>query len=321
MINIKEIWESQKSNGEVIIRTRIESFQHLNCFAATNHITGQHLYIMSISNLIELPDFTKFKFKGVQFFTEEVKNKIEIFIYLTDNDLKDIFSLFIQNILEDITPTISEKEALDATLSVVSKWKKLFDKINFNGLSLEQEKGLLGELLFMNNLFKLKSGACILDAWTGPDNEDKDFRFGAVGVEVKLTSAKYAKIKITNEGQLDMQNLDDLFLILFVVEEVKEKGISLNKIIDEIKYKLEPQQDQINFFNERLMAVGYFEDDRDNYNRQYSINQEYLYSVSDKFPRIIKSQLPVGVYNTSYNIELSAIVDFLIKKDDFLKYL
>lgn len=318
MINIKDIWESQKSNGEVIIRTRIDGLDHLNCFAATNHITGQHLYIMSISNLIELPDFTKFKFKGVQFFSEKVDNQTEVFIYLTDNELKDIFSLFIQNILEDIQETVSEKEALDVTLNVVSKWKKLFDKINFNGLTHEQQKGLLGELIFLNSLFNIKSSTSILNAWTGPENEDKDFRFGAMGVEVKLTSSKYPKVKITNEGQLDTQNLTSLFLILYVVEDVKEKGISLNSIIDEIRTKLEPLHEQLKYFNERLMAVGFFDEDRDNYNKEYSIKQEFIYTISEDFPRIIKSNLPIGVYNTSYNIELSAIVEFLIEKEDFL---
>jgi hypothetical protein len=319
MIDIKQIWESQKSNGELIIRTRIDGISHLKCFAATNHITGQHLYIMSISQLIELPDFTKFKFKGVHFFSERVADKSEVFILLTDNNLKDIFALFIQNIIEDIEETVSEKEALDVTLNVVFKWKKLFDKINFNGLTLERQKGLLGELFFMDKLLDIKSNTSVLNAWTGPDNEDKDYRFGSLGIEVKLTSSKYPKIKITNEGQLDTQNLIALFLVLYTVEEVKENGCSLNDIIDQIRTKLEYQNDLLKFFNERLMAAGYFEEDRNSYSKQFSIKQEYIYSILDDFPRIIKNNLPIGVYNTSYNIELSAVTDFLIEKEIFLK--
>ena len=44
MVNIKSIWETQKPTGDVIIKTKIEDLPHLNCYAATNHITGQHLY-------------------------------------------------------------------------------------------------------------------------------------------------------------------------------------------------------------------------------------------------------------------------------------
>ena len=131
MINIKSIWENQKPTGDIIIKTRIDEIPHLNCFAATNHITGQHLYIMSVSKIVAIPELKNYHFKGVQIFTIEAENNIELSIYLLDNELKDIFSLFIQNILEDIQKSVSESEALTTTLNVVSKWKKLFDKINF----------------------------------------------------------------------------------------------------------------------------------------------------------------------------------------------
>ena len=152
MINIKSIWENHKPTGDIIIKTRIDEIPHLNCFAATNHITGQHLYIMAVANNVTIPELKKYRFKGVEIYTlqSDTENKIELYIYLLDNDLKDIFSLFIQNILEEIEKSVAESEAIKTTLNVVSKWKRLFDKINFNGLSLEQQKGLIGELLFLD---------------------------------------------------------------------------------------------------------------------------------------------------------------------------
>ena len=69
--------------------------------------------------------------------------------------------------MEDIEPSVTESEAITTTLNVVSKWKKLFDKINFNGLSLEQQKGLIGELLFLNYLLNDgKTSAIAVNAWT-----------------------------------------------------------------------------------------------------------------------------------------------------------
>jgi len=157
MINIKSIWENQKQTGDIIIKTKIDEIKHLNCFVATNHITGQYLYIMSVSKNVAIPELKNYRFKGVEIFTIDVGNYIELNIYLLDNELKDIFSLFIQNILEDIEISLTESEAVTTTLNVVSKWKKLFDKINFNGLSLEQQKGLIGELLFLNSLLNKES--------------------------------------------------------------------------------------------------------------------------------------------------------------------
>ena len=317
MVNIKSIWETKKPTGDIIIKTRIEDIPHLHCYAATNHITGQHLYIMSVSKNVEISELKNYRFKGVEIFPVETDDFCELNIYLLDNDLKDIFSLFIQNILEDIAESVTENEAVTKTLNVISKWKKLFDKINFNGLTTEQQKGLIGELLFINYLLdNRKSSATILNAWTGPDFEDKDFVFGATGVEIKLTSSKYPKLKITNEGQLDAQNLNELFLILYTAEDVKENGFTLNSLIDQTQQKLSANIDELKFFGERLMLLGYFVDDKEHYNKMYSLKKTYSYSVSDEFPKIIKSQLPVGVYNTSYFIELSAVENFSVEMED-----
>lgn len=320
MVNIKSIWESQKPTGDIIIKTKIEDVPHLNCYAATNHITGQHLYIMSVSKNVEIPELNNYRFKGVEIFLVETDDFWELNIYLLDNDLKDIFSLFAQNILEDIVESVTENEAVTTTLNIISKWKKLFDKINFNGLSIEQQKGLIGELLFINHLLdNRKSSAIVLNAWTGPDFEDKDFVFGGIGIEVKLTSSKYPKLKITNEGQLDAQNLNDLFLILYTAEDVKENGFTLNSLISQTQQKLSANIDELKFFNERLMLLGYFEEDKEHYNKMYSLKKMYSYFVSEDFPKIIKSQLPVGLYNTSYFIELSALENFTIEMDEIIQ--
>ena len=317
MVNIKSIWETQRPTGDIIIKTRIEEISHLNCYAATNHITGQHLYIMSVSKNVEIPELKNYRFKGVEIFIVETDILRDLNIYLLDNDLKDIFSLFVQNILEDIAESVTENEAVTKSLNVISKWKKLFDKINFNGLSLEQQKGLIGELLFINYLLEQgKSSTTLLNAWTGPDFEDKDFVFGATGVEMKLTSSKYPKIKITNEGQLDAQNLNKLFLILYTAEDVKENGFTLNSLVEQTQAKLSANIDELKFFNERLMLLGYFEEDKEHYNKMYSLKKTYSFSVSEGFPKIIKSQLPIGVYNTSYFIELSAVENFTVEMDE-----
>lgn len=319
MINIKSIWENQKPTGDIIIKTRIDEIPHLNCFAATNHITGQHLYIMSVSKIVAIPELKNYHFKGVQIFTIEVENNIELNIYLLDNDLKDIFSLFIQNILEDIQKSVSENEALTTTLNVVSKWKKLFDKINFNGLTLEQQKGLIGELLFFNYaLDNGKTSGHVIEAWTGPEFEAKDFTFGSFGIEVKFTSAKQPRIKVSNERQLDAENLSELFLVLYSTEQVKENGFSLNSLVEQTRKNISTEEER-NIFNGKLQLIGYYDDDRDYYGKMYSLKKTFAFTVASDFPKITKNQLPLGIYDTSYSIELSAVEQFILEPEKILQ--
>lgn len=320
MINIKTIWDSQKPTGDIIIKTKIDDIPYLNCYAATNHITGQHLFILSVSKTVEIPELKNYRFRGVEIFPIELENAFELNIYLLDNDLKDIFSLFIQNVLEDIFDCVTENEALTKTLNVIAKWKKLFDKINFNGLNNEQQKGLIGELLFFNYLLdNHKSATNILNAWTGADFEDKDFTFGTTGIEVKFTSAKTPKVTVSSERQLDTQNLNELFLILYTAEEVKENGFSLNSLVEQIRQKISDSEEELKFFNERLLLIGYFEDDKAHYNKTYSLKKTFVFAVTSDFPKIIKSQIPLSIYNVSYSIELSAIERFIVDAETVLQ--
>src|SRR5690606_41959584 len=81
MINIKSIWETQKPTGDTFIRTKIDDIPHLNCFAATNHITGQHLYIMSVSKNVIIPELKNFKLdrKSTRLNSSHVKISYAVF--------------------------------------------------------------------------------------------------------------------------------------------------------------------------------------------------------------------------------------------------
>lgn len=321
MINIKSIWENHKPTGDIIIKTRIDEIPHLNCFAATNHITGQHLYIMSVSKNVAIPELKNYRFKGVEIYTLPFEDKIELYIYLLDIELKDIFSLFIQNILEDIEPSVTESEAITTTLNVVSKWKKLFDKINFNGLTLEQQKGLIGELLFLNYLLNYeKTSVNAVNAWTGAerDFEAKDFTLGSVGIEIKFTSSKQPRIKVSNERQLDAESLNELFLVLYSTEAVKDNGISLNSIVEQTRKNISTEEER-NLFNGKLQLYGYFDEDREHYGKMYSLKKTFAFNVTSEFPKIVKSDLPLGIYDTSYSIEISAVENFIVEFETILE--
>lgn len=314
MLDLKSIWALQKpSKDELIIKTRIDILPQFNCYAATNHLTGNHLYLMKLSNHTIIPEFKNSSFKGVRIDVFDLNESKELNIYLIDNELKDIFSLFVENIIEEITNVSTENEAVTITSNVIQKWKKLFDKLSIKGLTIEQQKGLIGELLFLNDLIDSEINPdYLLNCWTGPDYEDKDFTLGATCFEIKFTTSKLPRIKITSERQLDSSNIDNLFLNNYSSENLKENGISLNSIVDIIREKISSNSATLKFFNERLESADYFDEDRENYNSQYGVKSSSLYEVNDSFPKLTTDSLPQGVYNTSYYIENSAIEEYRV---------
>lgn len=314
MLDLKSIWGLQKpSKDELIIKKRIDTLTQFKCYIATNHITCNHLYIMELSNNTIIPEFKNSSFKGVRFDVLDLHESKELNIYLIDNDLKDVFSLFVENIIDEITHIQKENEAIVVISNVIQKWKKLFDKLNSQGLSLEQQKGLLGELLLLNELIDSGINAnYLLNCWTGPDYGDKDFTLGATCFEVKFTTSKLPRVKITSERQLESSNLENLFLHNYISETLKKNGTSLNSIIDSVRDKISSNSATLKYFNEKLESAEYYDDDRDSYNTQYGIISRSIYEVNDTFPKLIKNNLPIGVYNTSYYIENSAINDYKV---------
>lgn len=320
MINIKVLWESQKPSGQIIMRTRVDEIAHLKCFAATNHITGQHIFILAIAEDVVIPELKSFRFKGVEIFVVDVERGKELNIYLLDNELKDIFSSFIQNILMEIDECITESEALSTTLNVISRWKKLFDKINFGGLTLEKQKGLIGELMFIVQMLSSNEVSNkVIGAWTSAeqDFQSKDFTFGSTGVEVKFSSSKQPRIKIANERQLDTDNLRALYLVLYSAEAVKDNGISLSSIVDKVRGMIKSSEIR-DSFNLKLQLNGFFDSDREHYSRMFSVKKVFLFAVNPEFPRIITNQLPLGIFDTSYSIEISALERFSVEWDNLL---
>ena len=50
----------------------------------------------------------------------------------------------------------------------------------------------------------------------------------------------------------------------------------------------------------------------------YSIKCIYCFSITADFPKIVKANLPKGLYDTSYSIELSAVENYLVEFERLL---
>ena len=44
-------------------------------------------------------------------------------------------------------------------------------------------------------------------------------------------------------------------------------------------------------------------------------------SITEEFPKITKSQLPIGIYEVSYSIEISAVERFIVNTEQILSNL
>src|SRR6056297_1675896 len=156
------------------------------------------------------------KLKGLEvknITNREVRENSLVF-RLVDLAYRDIFYRLCIDIIESTNTASSEKEAFNVAINRTMRWHYLLKGGADGLLSPEEQKGLIGELLFLERqmlaLFNVNEALC---AWIGPEGAPKDFEIGNVCVEVKsrrIGAAPY--IVINSEHQLDGLGIQSFFL-------------------------------------------------------------------------------------------------------------
>jgi hypothetical protein len=316
MTDLKSLWENHSADNHLLVKTRIETLPQFFAFAATNQITNLPLFVLELPAEVREPDFKTFHFRGLRVEVLKYNDLKELNIYLLDDGLKSVFYLLIENVVEGISQTESHPEALIIISNIVASWKRLFDRIGLGILSEEKQKGLIGELLFLQQLIEhgLMS-AQILSSWTGPDFFDKDFLIESYAFEIKFTNAKIPQIRISSERQLDIENFSNLYLVLYHAEEVRTDGFTLKGLIEDIRKRFSDDRHALQIFNDRLTQFRYYDDDNEHYNTRYELIRNEFYNINRDFPKITRSDLPPGINNVQYHIDLMACEPFTVTKE------
>mgnify|MGYP000170613329 CR=1 FL=1 len=75
----------------------------------------------------------------------------------TPKELTDIFIVFIEDIINSLLDINNSENALIIISKRINYWKKLFGKFSTNLLTPQQQRGLFGELYFLNKLLLEKN--------------------------------------------------------------------------------------------------------------------------------------------------------------------
>lgn len=319
MSQLKQVWVSQEAISDSFVESIININSGAICKIATNKITDNKIFIIRLFTNFDTTRFEKKEFQGVSIELLNYPDYKELTFILIDNELEEIFYLFIENLFENIQILENEEKVIINTSSTISKWKRLFDKIRPNLLTEEQQKGLIGEILFIDLLIKKGVSTSVsLNNWFGPDFFNKDFIIENTGFEIKATSQDRPIIKISSEQQLDKQDLKLLVLVQFVLEERKNNGSSLPEIINDLRETLKNDHAEKIIFENGLLKTGYNDTDASKYTRKYEVIEIAMYKVEESFPKITKSILPKGVFNSVYNLEVPYLENFMIDNPNIL---
>ena len=238
-----------------------------------------------------------------------------------ESRVRDIFAAICENIANTIQSATSEKEAVKLVISQMRKWQDLFSKKVKNTLSVQEQQGLFGELLFLQKLVCSSMNAvCAVNSWVGPNMAPQDFQSELWSVEVKtITAPKFPCVSINGELQLDETPIEKLYLYNLVVDIVPVDGKNLPELISELRDSLCQDANVLNLFENKLLYYGYFDIDVNDYQeRRYQICKETYYLVQGEFPRIKKDDLLLGVSDVRYTIALAVPTENIVEERNVL---
>lgn len=324
--HIAELWqqlEEEKSVGLVkrLYSSKIDfhiyaTFRHPETFYGVAFNFSNNIKV-DISNFENLKDLKVMLLDDTSF----VNTKLLI-VELLHPMSKDIFATLCENLVLSVIQLNNEQRIIRAVINQLNKWKTLFDKRASEGLSVEQQQGLYGELVFLHKCL-LQQGANplnVLNSWVGVDAALRDFQASTWAVEVKTTATNNPqRVAINGERQLDESLLDNLFLFHCSVEVSNGNGETLNQKIANISAFLENNIAALNTFNSKIFEAGYYEGHFNKYeNRFYKIRSENYYRITDDFPRIRENDLRGGVSGVKYDIILAMCDEYLITENQLL---
>jgi hypothetical protein len=322
--NIKQIWSDQESaSTKDVVKTRIGSIPGLNCFVGLIGATGARMFQLELDASEPVHKNYLRKFRGVEIQAIPISELYtEFTIILLDKELTDIFTMFIEDIIEKLSNSYSSREALTIINQRVSYWKKLFSKVTGELLSAEKQRGLFGELFFLKLLLQSTADQRgVINSWRGSSSANQDFARNRSAVEIKTSQANNPSVHISNEKQLDFTAWDHLFLGLISVTETTGNQNSLASIIVEIKNLLNNDCELILELEARLELAGLESSMIDNYDEiSYSVQNCRFFRIQDGFPVILKGHLHnQAIYNVKYQIDTSNCSPFEIPDETVLK--
>lgn len=230
---------------------------------------------------------------------------------LLRNEQQDVFAILCCDIIEYSRSATNKTEALTLVISRYKQWSKLLETQR-NGLMNEHiRKGLLGELLFLEQrIATVGANLSTIQGWSGADGADQDFMYSDGWFEIKSIGVSSTSVTISSLEQLDC--IDEGELVIQQIDKVapdKQGAFSLNDVVRRIGTMLIDDVEALDLFRTKLSAYGYI--DLQEYSEQkYFCSGTLQYVVDKDFPRLTRSNIPSQVSSLHYELDLSSLVNW-----------
>jgi len=266
-----------------------------------------------IEKVLPLP-----KIKSLDIGYRKLGARDALIVALREPEQVDLFVNLCMDIVSAGEQGETSTDALDRTVRRTLRWHHLLRGGSSERLSVEEQRGLVGELQVLQVLCTEIGAEAAIEAWRGPEDGAKDFELHGMCMEVKARrGAARPQVQISSADQLADVTGADVFLLVYDVDAaIKPEGMTLSDHVQVVEDIFQSTTLAAYGTWERLLAAAGFDWAHDYSDRRWTIGRRMTFLVEEGFPRI-SSPVPMGVINVKYSVSLDACSPF-IATDDLL---
>jgi hypothetical protein len=325
---IGDVWAALKSSqglGPGIVERRVMPEAPVDVFAAVRKPSNTPMLIVQASTESLPRDFVVPDAQGFSVSLSPTipgpRGRIAIQLELLDEAGESVFLALVDDLLRHLESVRAEQAAMRELSQAIKRWTAFFRDQGACGLSRERQQGLFGELFFLRErLSTAASMGLAVSAWVGPTGSNQDFEHSGRAFEVKTTAKNpLIAIRISNLRQLDIRCVESLRLIVLEVERHENADNTLPQAVEATRaLVLQQAPDQAFRFATCLVEYGYLDQQAHLYSHTgYGVRAVRAYAVGNGFPVLIEEDMPNGVGNVTYSIDMSAISEYEVAPDRF----
>lgn len=272
----------------------------------------------SVASTVDFPNA-----RGFEVFPETVRpgprGIVRLCLVHADTRASELFRVLAHDIATCVSRADNAQHVARAVLDRLRVWQRFFRR-DAEGLSLEEQQGLFGELLFLETLTDAGLNPdSVLSAWQGPAGAPRDFCFPACHIEIKAGTSPESFF-VSSLDQLD-GDWQGIILVAFSELEETPEGTSLAELVSRIRDSLGTAGARAaDAFEDRLLQSGYLAGQSAIYGlRRWRVVRRFFFRVHGDFPRIRRVELRSGIVEVRYKVTLSACAPFRVPEGEAIE--
>jgi hypothetical protein len=313
-------WESiskyPNHNGFKSLRISSECIPDL--FIATDEDGYRCLLLFLPANIeVRLKGSDKEKLK-----IEYIKSKHLILIKLNDFNFIDLFNDLILSLYSKIRYLQEAKDSSEELIYSFYKWAEFFEDRLSSKLSIEEIRGLFGELFVLKEFLEQSNISNIndvLDSWKGPYDTTNDFIFDKKNIEIKTKETSKSTVRISSEFQLEQEFDKGLELLVVSILTDLVNGKSIFDLLNDVVQLIRNYNGDLSILYRALNQKGITIKSSKEYNNyRFIVTKINTYNCGiEGFPKLSVSDLPNEITNLKYNLRTNTLDSYLIDEKKY----